>query len=163
MFTIFVSCRSNKFVPTVDTYKDHMKGMQIGIRLEDDSYVRGELIAINEEELYVLKTKLQKGENPHKIIKINDIQHANIMIYNKSTKLRVFKIFSALTYISNLFQGGLAILALPINLVVNSSVVGGAAGYNYVEYPTNISWKEIDKFARFPQGIPPEVEWEGVE
>ncbi len=159
---LFLTCKQNKYIPDAGNFKDHMKGMQIRATLLDNSVIEGEILAINELEIYLLSTK--KGRINH-IIPRKEIKRAKIKIYNKSktNQLKQLKTISTLNYLSILGHGFVATLSFQINLLVNSIVVGNAAGYNYITYPNNISWREINKFSRFPQGIPAEVWMDDIE
>ncbi len=153
---ITMSCRSNKYIPNTETFKDHMKGMQFYARMLDESHKEGEIIAINEIEIYLLLND-SKSDKKYTILARKDIDYANVKIYNKSVKLKKLKTIGVFNYIANMFHGLWMLYTLPLNIITNSSVLGSAAGYNYVVYPNNISWREIHKFARFPQGLPPEI------
>ncbi len=51
------------------------------------------------------------------------------------------------------------IFSFPINLTASVATAQSAAKGTYrVKYPKNIDWMEISKFARFPQGIPDDVD-----
>lgn len=159
---LFLTCRQNKYLPDTGNFKDHMKGMQLRATLLDNTILEGEILAINELEIYLLSTK--KGKLNH-IIPRKNIESAKIKIYNKSKskKLKQLKTISIFNYLSILGHGFFLTISTQLNLLINNIVIANAAGYNYVTYPNNISWREINKFSRFPQGIPPGVWMDDIE
>ena len=54
--------------------------------------------------------------------------------------------------------------SLPINLMITIPIGISAAHDTYkMNYPKNVSWNQMSKFARFPQGIPDHIDLDQIE
>jgi hypothetical protein len=109
------------------------------------SSIAGELIAVDTDSIFVMRS-----DKIHLYSK-TDISTARIILYNTgSNNFLAWTILGSLATISN---GGFLIITLPITLIMGiTTTVAEAKRINFYDYP-NISWGELNKYARFPQGI----------
>ena len=111
----------------------------------DKGSIEGELIAVDTGSVFVMSSdKIQ-------IFPKSDISTARIILYkNESNNFLAWTIIGSLATISN---GGFLVFTLPITLVTGIATISGEKKrINFYDYP-GISWDEVSKYARFPQGI----------
>ena len=132
----------NRKAITTDAY-----GGWLEMRLNSSNdTVAGEFIAANEDSIYIM----QSGEVQR--YAIPNISFARVIIFNNSSGAYVvWTVAGSLLTISN---GRFLIFSLPTVLVSGIlTSVAEAKRINYLDYPSN-SFKELSKYARFPQGMP---------
>lgn len=111
--------------------------------------VEGEFIAVNNDTVYVMAGDKMDS------FKTVDIRVARIILF--SNDATGFGVWTALTSLGTISNGGFLIFTLPMTLVTGIlTTVGESKRVNFFEYPTH-DWEELSKYARFPQGIPPGV------
>ncbi len=132
----------NRKAITTDAY-----GGWLELRLNSsDDPVAGEFIAANEDSIYIM----QSGEV--QIYAISDISFARVIIFN--TNRGAYVVWTVAGSLFTLSNGTLLIFTLPPVLVSGIlTSVAEAKRINYLDYPSN-SFKELSKYARFPQGMP---------
>jgi hypothetical protein len=120
---------------------------------ENTSY-EGELIAIPDDSLILL------NNNGCISLSKDGIINARLIIYN--TDYGRFARWTVLGSIGSLSNGFFLIGTLPLWIIVGSSISSGEAKRtNYIVY-TGKGWEEINKFARFPQGLPSDFKIEAL-
>lgn len=107
--------------------------------------VNGEFIALGQDSVYTMNSEVFSSTP------IADVRSARIIMYNtETTGYAIWTFLSSLLTISN---GGFLILTLPLNLIAGiSTTVGESRRINHFDYPEN-NWTDLNKYARFPQGI----------
>lgn len=66
--------------------------------------------------------------------------------------------------ITSIGHGFWGVITLPINISTAASMNSSSNSSAYrMKYPDNISWNEMSKFARFPQGIPENIDLNLIE
>lgn len=105
----------------------------------------GELIALDSNKIYIMKDSLLS-------IPKNEIISVKLEIRARHTAYGAWATFGTLSTISN---GYFLIFTFPLWLMTDIAALSGEAkSDNYVmENPDENYWKEISKFARFPQGL----------
>ena len=89
----------------------------------------------------------------------NQIKKANIIISGTSDKPKEISSWAAAINLGSIGHGYFAFISLPINIAIGASIGNSAAHGTYrMNYPKNILWENIYKFARFPQGIPDNID-----
>jgi hypothetical protein len=147
------SCKGPEGLPLPAALPFEVNGAHIQIENLSRQYTRGELIATNEQGVYVLmqldNDEEQWGGKELKLLPWNEIK-AYTLHYAKGKDQN----WRILVYtLGTLSHGFFAVFTLPINLIATS-----VAASNFVneyalrdsELPRNDLWK----YARFPQGIP---------
>ncbi len=132
--------------------------------LETDSYGGwmiinpndGELIAIDENTIYLLP-------NDGKILKIDksEVIYARLIFYN--THSSEFGAWTAIGSIFTISHGLFALFSLPMWLISGIVITSSEAHrVNYLDYP-NTRWDIINRYSRFPQGIPPDLDFDLIK
>jgi hypothetical protein len=160
LLLFFSSCYVNKNVPLTKDIDKWPYGAQVAIRYSENTkiarrgegyFIKGELLAVENDSLYILTY-------PPSAVVIFSKEELSTMIVAfslTSDAPNKFSGWTALLCLSTLAHGYFAVFSLPLNLIVGANVAASAAQSTFAAlYPDNISWDELKKFSRFPQGIP---------
>jgi hypothetical protein len=144
-----VKCTSPKYLPSHKEVDVNVYGSYIEIDHTNRKDVAGELIAIDANRIVLMPIQGHSCE----VIPLSEINGFNLR-YAKSKNygwtIPVFTVFS-------LVHGGFAVLTLPLNLIITTAITAsGQKAYLYNE--KEISYKDLQMFARYPQGIPKGIE-----
>lgn len=154
--TILFSCvpYTPAYLPSSNQIDLSKYGSFIKLEYKDSLYYEGELIAIDNKNLIILTESEGKCES----IPLKGL--ARFVLYSAVPKdYGVFvPLYSILTFSHGLF----GIFTLPINLITTISVaIGGRNAYRYTD--NNITVQELKMYARFPQGVPPNVKLDEIK
>ncbi|NIO48509.1 MAG: hypothetical protein GTN73_03580 [Candidatus Aminicenantes bacterium] len=105
---------------------------------------QGELIAVQDNNVYLLT-----GYGVD-VVSTDMVQKATIALYKEKRKVGTWALFGTL---STLSHGLWLIISAPVWIITGVSNAVGESKSGTLRYP-NIKWQEIQKYARFPQGIP---------
>ncbi len=155
------ACKSPHYLPKPMSFQYHTKGLFIECVLNLAPNVTGEIIAVNSSYIDLLPLNAEDG-----VISVEkrSIKSARIRVALTSNNPEMFKIWAGTIFLSSIGHGGFAIFSIPINLAVALPVANNAAKSSFdVFYPKEISWEELSKFARFPQGIPETVNRQSIQ
>lgn len=144
------SCKAPAYLPESEDIGTHAFGSYITIDLNEGKDLEGELISIDEEALLVLPKQgdLNIQSVPAENIKSFTLMYAQPKNYGWSIPVSVLITAS---------HGVFAVFTAPINIVVTSVVTSrGQKAFTYRDQ--DISMEELKMFARFPQGLPPQIE-----
>ena len=154
-----------KFLPTVANAGNFKYGGWIVADLKlkqgtsESNLVSGELIAINYHQLFILDTS-----NMH-IIPDSIITSATLYMYK--TQPGVFAVITILTFLPNLIAAiavpehagfFIGIGCIPLITGMIFAAAEGGTKRNQLIFPARNSLSELNKYARFPQGIPAEMD-----
>ena len=157
---LFSSCLVNKTVPLTKDIDKWPYGAQVAIkysantkitRHSEGMYLKGELIAVGNDSAYILTYP------PSAIVAIGKKELNTMIVAFSLTSDAPGKYggWTALLCLSTLAHGYFLIFTLPINLIVGANIAVSAAQSTFaVLYPDGVSWDDLKKFSRFPQGIP---------
>lgn len=151
------ACTAPQYLTKPAEFKYQVKGLTFDANLLGDLKLFGEIIQVSSDEITILHI----GEHRSGIATVskNQIKSANIIVSSTSDDLKKISTWAGLTNIAVLGHGIVGLITLPINLAITLPIANDAAkGAYLISYPENISWKEITKFARFPQGIPKNID-----
>jgi len=112
--------------------------------------IQGEFIAVASDSVYIMI------DNEVQLVSRADINNARVIFFNtESGSYGVWTFLNSLATISN---GYFLIFTLPLNLITGiSTTTGESKRINYYDYPA-LTWEELNKYARFPQGIPEQLD-----
>jgi hypothetical protein len=114
----------------------------------------GELISIERDTLVILTNEYTSGikalSGKNKIVKIDKNNVRSFMLHYAKTNGGRGYMFSAVLIP---LHGFFLILTLPVNLIMMLATDGSEANY-YSLTGKRISFDQLYKFARFPQGLP---------
>jgi hypothetical protein len=106
----------------------------------------GELIGLTEESVYIMT-----GDGLQ-VIPRAEVVSARLIMYN--TDAWEYSLWTTAGSLATLSNGFFLAFTFPMWLVTGIPVATGEANrHNYIDYPA-AGWDELNKFARFPQGIP---------
>jgi hypothetical protein len=165
---LFLSGCSTVRIPSKYRYsaqqvKREITGSWIHIKLnlrantEQETELSGELIAIQSDTIYVITTHGFKG------VQISKIDKADLYIFMNQSGL--YAAVTGLLYLPDLIASvvfdmpGFLILGVP--WIITGSIITIAEGTNHnnvLNFPNFCSLGELRKFARFPQGMPPDID-----
>ena len=147
MFLIY-GCITPKYLPSADNITVNTHGSYIKVIRKKASNVKGELIAIDYNELIVLSGDSNKCVT----IPVKDIKRFKLRVTEPKHYGWSIPVYTLLTATHGFF----AILTAPINLIVTISVT--VSGENAFKYSNkDMTYYKLRMFARFPQGVPPNV------
>jgi hypothetical protein len=147
------SCYSTKNLPKSKNLNTFPYGSTLQWKNEDGKRVQGELLAVEDGFLYVL---------PHLGSNYSDslfrLEYAGLtkfsLIY---VKPKSYYWTIPLGMAASIAQGFMGILSLPINLISAGFIINSTyrdAAFNQ----SQISYGELKEYARFPQGMPKEID-----
>jgi hypothetical protein len=147
---LLISCTSTKYtaLPTYNNINTYQYGSFIGI-YRKASYVAGELIAIDTNKIIILNKKKEECIT----VPIEDVRRF-LLRYARPKHHYGWSI--AVFNLATLSHGAFSLLTLPINLAVTISVTA-TAEHQFSYNRNDMTFDKLKMFARFPQGIPPNV------
>lgn len=144
----FSGCKSPQYLATPANFKNETKGLILSYEVSKGSYMLAEIIEVNDNTISLLPVNIP---NP-KLIEVekDNIREAEIIISLTSNNPKAISTWAGLLNIP---------FPTPLHLLVNIPIMNDAAKGTYrTKYPQNVSWNELYKFARFPQGIPESID-----
>ena len=153
---LFLSCASTTaprhWLPTADKAQQEAYGAWITVEYNTSSSERiaeGEFIAVSRNSVFVLTSEKLV------VIPQNQIKQGRLVTYD--SKYGVLGIWTLLGVLSTPSHGVGLIISAPVWIVLGSVITSGQS-YEPIETIPVKSWDELRKFARFPQGIPKELD-----
>ncbi len=119
------------------------------LKLSGRDRIDGELIAVNEDTVFVLSLSGLKA------IAKTDIQWAKLTGYD--SRYGQLGYWATLGTLSTAFHGWLLLVSAPVWMLTGITVTALQSHVPELKYPS-ASWDELRKYARFPQGLPAGVE-----
>jgi hypothetical protein len=167
LFALLLGCYSEDipeaYLPLPGKVKTQVTGSWVSINYhspQDSNYskkISGELIAVQTDSIYVLN-ELQLYS-----VDINSIDSARLYIFKNQTGKYVLATVIGLTpniiaaMANQMYE--FLILAIPWALTGTiTSLIEGSGHNDKLEYPKKNSLEDFKNFARFPMGIPPDME-----
>ena len=149
---LWSGCGAPKHLLRPRQLKDHTKGLLIEITIKKQSEkMKGELIAISPDHLTFLLLKTKSVTN----IPQKNIENLEVVVSLSSNSPNVISLVAIILNLTPLSHGIYMSISIPVNLIGGSMVANNASKASYrIKYPEQVSWEELAKFARFPQGIP---------
>jgi len=158
----FAACKSPDYLSKPKDFSHHVKGLILMAEIDGESDVLGEIIEVQSEAIMVLP--IDKKTNTILTIAKNKIQSASITIASTSDNPKGISTRAGLINVLSLGHGIFMAASLPINLMITIPIGISAAHDTYkMNYPKNVSWNQMSKFARFPQGIPDHIDLDQIE
>ncbi|CAN5416205.1 hypothetical protein BH11BAC2_BH11BAC2_26080 [soil metagenome] len=127
-------------------------GAEITLTQNDDREDQGELIAIDDSIIIILEHSMVTDSRSIYCVPVKNMKKFTLHYARSPRYGWTIPVYS----LAAIATGAFAIITLPINLIVTISVT--AAGNHAYRYNSrNVSLDYIRMFARFPQGIPPNI------
>ena len=147
------SCSTPQYLSTPKDFKNNVNGLYLEYKLNKSQ--RREIAEIIEvKNNYV---KLLPVDNKEIItIKRNDIKQAQVLVSLSANNQKQLNTWAGLLNLASLGHGVFMVFSLPINLITSTS--NYSKGIYRMKIPNDVVWHELHKFARFPQGIPENID-----
>lgn len=153
---LFSACNSPKYMPKPKDFSHHVKGLHVIVKEHDGNKVSGEIIAVDAKFMKILPTK-PIADRLFFISKKN-IKKATILVSTISDDPIRISTKAGLVNLTTLGHGFFMVFTVPITMAMTMKMGNEVAKSSYrIKYPKDISWNEMSKFARFPQGIPRQI------
>ena len=153
--SFLVACSSPKHVTTPQDLTYKVNGFYAKADVKGSHKdVSGEIIEVSENDLKLLQDgTLQSVEKA-------TVKSCVVLVSLTVNNPKKINTWASLVNVASIGHGVFGIITLPINL----GVTAGITNSKYIlKYPDNITWNELYKFARFPQGIPNELDIEKLQ
>lgn len=152
---ILAACKSPTYLSTPKDFKDQVTGLHFECKLDPKTEVIGEIIAVDSMAIKLLPIN---GDGLMTISK-DEIEEGDILVALTSDNPKKIQTWSSIVSILPIGHGYYGVFTLPITLAATIPMSYDAAkGVYRVNYPNNVFWKDLSKFARFPQGIPESID-----
>lgn len=148
---IMSSCISSRYknLPPSDMIDIDQNGSYFQVIRKTNENIDGELIALDSNKIIVLSKALNKCM----VVPLNDVKRFKIQYAKPKNYGWTVPMGLVLPFIN----GAYSIFTFPIHLIVSISVT--AAGEKAFTYnDKNITYTELKMFARFPQGVPSNID-----
>lgn len=151
---ITASCSSPKHVLTPNELKKDTKGLYSKITFKTSTNrVNGEIIEVSDKHITLLT------KDGILSFKKENIKESIILVSLTVNNPRRINSWASLINLLSLGHGYWAVFSLPPTIAITS----GITSEKYImNYPKNVKWEELHKFARFPQGIPEQIEKQSI-
>ena len=156
---VFLTCKSPSYLSEPKNFQNNVNGLYFECQIEGKEKVIGEIIEVDPDALKLL---LINGD----LITLskNQIETGDILVALTSDNPKKIKTWSTINNVLVLGHGFWAVLTLPVNLASTIPMSYSASkGVYRVNYPKNVYWENLSKFARFPQGIPAGIDLKSIE
>lgn len=149
------ACKTPTYLSKPKDLKDQVKGLYFECKLDGKIEVIGEIIEVDTNAIKLLPLN---GDGLMTISK-DKIEKGDIIVALSSDDPKKIKSWSTIVNLLPLGHGAWGIFTIPITLVSTIPMSYDAAqGVYRVNYPKNVFWNDMSKFARFPQGIPDAID-----
>lgn len=154
LFAAFIcSCTTPKYLPKPTEIDVNQYGSYITVIQKSGKYIEGELLAIDSNNLIILQRSDSNYTKAPLIIPVNNVSHFTI----KYAQPKHYGWSIPVYTLATISHGFFLIFTAPVNLIVTISVtVGGENAFTYND--KKMTYEKLKMFARFPQGIPPNIE-----
>jgi len=145
----FGSCTTPRYLPSSDKIDVNEFGSYIKIIHNTSSNIDGELIAIDSTKIVVLTEETKKCVT----IPVSEVKRFSLLY----AKPKHYGWTIPLGLVLPFIHGAFFLFTFPIHLIVTVAVT--ARGENAFKYSDkNITYDKLRMFARFPQGIPTNID-----
>jgi len=154
LIVFFSSCTTPKYLPSSNKVDVNEYGSYIKIIHKTASNIDGELIAIDSNKIVVLT----EGTKKCMTVSLSDVKHFKLRYAKPKHYGWTIPTFLVYPFIHGYFS----VFTIPIHLIVTISVtVTGENAFKYSD--KNMTYEKLRMFARFPQGIPPNVDLASIK
>ena len=151
---ILGSCSSPIYLPSSEKININEHGSLIRINSQTKSFIEGELISIDSNNIIILSEK----KNQCEIVSLKNVNRFKL----RYAKPKHYGWTIPTTIILPVIHGVYSLLTFPVNLIVSISVT--ASGENAFTYNNkNITIDKLKMFARFPQGLPSNIDLASIK
>ncbi|WP_242134532.1 hypothetical protein [Aestuariivivens marinum] len=148
-------CSSPKYLSAPKDFQNNVKGLyfKCKIKKKQTKFI-GEIIEVGDDHIKLLSVK--KGEKMI-ILDRNAIEEAEIMVALSVDDPKKIDTWASLVNVMSIGHGFWGGFTLPMNIAIVSTGINKKNIYR-MKYPEHITWGQLRKYARFPQGIPKTID-----
>lgn len=148
------SCSTPKYLPSFAEIDVNQYGSYIKVVSLTGKDFRGELIAIDTSAMVVLS----EMNDSCTLIPIREVAQFKLRYAKSKHYAGSIPVALLLPFINGVFS----VFTFPLHLIVTISVTAsGEASFKYSN--KNMSYEKLKMFARFPQGIPPNIQLDNIK
>lgn len=158
MAVIYSSCSmsSPDYLPDSENIDVNVYGSYISIVMKDaEKSTSGELIAVDSVNFIVLTETDDSLVKKIKIVPVKKVDNFAIKYAEGDDYVAAVPLYT----LASLTHGYYAVITLPLNLIITLVVNSEAFVYS----DKNITLDDLKMFARFPQGIPPNIRYDSIK
>ncbi|MBI3234330.1 MAG: hypothetical protein HYZ42_09865 [Bacteroidetes bacterium] len=154
MLILLAGCYTPSYLPKPENLVNDTHGGYVVIKEGWFYSTAGELLAIDSIKMIILT-----DSNMEEKSEILEIPFSKM----SSFKLRYARNMKAgwtvpVYVLSTLSHGFFFIISAPVN-ALTAGIISDAAKNQYLLKSSSVTYKDLQKYARFPQGIPPNISW----
>ena len=153
---MLVGCSAPSYVPEPSLVNINTRGAYISIDLTVRGVrnVKGELIAVSEEYIYVLRSK--EGNKQVDSVNVKLVRDYDCRFAQPKGFGWTIPVFTLAT----ISHGWFAFITMPINFI-SAVIINNGPDYDYSQRKLPIDL--LNRYARFPQGLPPGIDLKELE
>lgn len=154
-----LGCKSPDYLPYPETIGINSYGSRISITKVQGPKLKGELIAIDTTQLIVLADKdyIKRINEKITAIPVKEIKRFRLKYARPKPYIWPTPVYTLATA----GHGWFAFFSAPVNLVVTIMLDSGVNAFQYNEI--EMTYEKLKMFARFPQGIPDNIDKEDIK
>lgn len=153
MGMLFASCGMPAYLPKSSDIGSNRYGAYISVEQNRLSSVAGELISVSADSLLIHSVKTRQCV----YVARTELTHYSLR-YAKSVN---YSYVIPLGLLASISHGIFLVITAPLNLIVGAAVsISSMNAFIYDDH--DISYEQLHAFARFPQGIPSDVECDSL-
>jgi len=166
---ILSSCASIEYLPGTDEIDVNQHGSYIKVKNTAKKMIKGELIAVERTALLVLTDSNQNKKIvviPLDMISSYKLRYANPKNYTWT--MPVFTVATVIPFPDPAaggimpFHGYFALFTAPFNFLVTAIITADATSkLQYTDQ--DMPYQKLKMFARYPQGLPPDIDIESIK
>lgn len=159
LLLLLSACVSPAYLPSRHEVETATHGSFIEVYQKNGRSMEGELLAVYEESIIVLaETYNAKKRRIPVFVTISDIRQYSLRYARPVHYGGFIPLAAILPFINGVFF----IFTFPLHMMVTIPVtITGETDYKYTN--KTLTYGELKMFARFPQGIPPNVELNAIQ
>lgn len=160
---ISISCKTPAYLPHSENLGENVYGSYLKVSDSLGNQIKGELISVENDSLFILQNENELKSlvalRQDKVARFK-IKYANSDNYGWAMITHtigcVFPVPDPESGDIMPLHGFFAIITVPVNLIV-TSVIYASARNDFRYNKNDLTFNDLKKFARFPQGIPVQV------
>jgi hypothetical protein len=156
------ACSYPTYLPKIEKLGEDRFGSYIMIRQPNSKIIKGELISVENARIRVLVDSTNYGEPTiyRKMLSIDPLRMESYTVY--FAKPISYEAFIPLLCLTSISHGLFAVFSLPINLISTIAIVSGERKVTSYKM-RDINLDQLRMFARYPQGIPPGIDFATIK
>lgn len=136
--------------PRVTQHEAYGSWARLETGTADMTHTEGELIAVTLDSIFILDTLCFLSG-----FSAQDVRNVHLQSFDSRHGLVAF--WTVLGTLSTISHGVVLIISAPV-WIISGSIAAGAQSQTSHHHTVPARWLSLGKYARFPQGLPPEID-----